>query len=194
MKWTLSPEQMRALWQAELRTTPMRELEAELEWLGTKAGELEERILAGDPDDVELAGWGLQIDGAGALAKAELERRIRLGRRLQGPLYSREWIWDLKCRIHLPEFIVGMHDGTGLKRTGSHYVGLCPYHVEDTASLHVWDDHYKCFGCGEYGDVFDWLLKKACGSFREAVEYAARYVGIALPAIDRRTVLGAYDR
>src|SRR5205085_9771388 len=140
-----------------------------------------EARLAADPEDVGIAAWGLMLDRRGALMVAEIKRRQRLGRRLEGPTYSRTFIADLKAQIPLHELIVSMHDGTKLARCGNHYVGLCPYHVEDTASLHVWEDHYKCFGCGEYGDVLDWLTKRAVRSWIEAVEYAARYVGVPLP-------------
>ena len=33
----------------------------------------------------------------------------------------------------------------------------CPFHNDETPSFHVFQDGYKCFGCGEHGDYFDWL-------------------------------------
>ena len=33
----------------------------------------------------------------------------------------------------------------------------CPFHADDTPSLHVYDDHYYCFGCGAHGNHLDWL-------------------------------------
>jgi hypothetical protein len=179
---------------AELRVIPIRDLEAELEWRATSIASLEQRLdHAAEPD--ELALWGLGLERQCELLKAEILRRLALGRPLTGPRYSRQWIMELKARIDLPEFIVGMHDGTRLKRSGNHCVGLCPFHVENTGSFHVWNDHYWCFSCHEHGDVFDWLLKKACSSWVEAVEYVARYLGVPLPdPAQPRTVLGAYVR
>jgi len=180
---------------AELRRTPMADLEGELEWVGCSAADLEERIGAGAEDETELACWGLILEQRGALAKAEIERRLRLKQPLRGPVYSRQFVLDLKARIDLPELIVSMHAGTHLKRAGNHMVGLCPYHADNSASLHVWTDHYHCFGCQEHGDCFDWLMKMAVRNWREAVEYVAKWVGVPLPKQGAPgTVLGAYER
>ena len=48
-----------------------------------------------------------------------------------------------------------------LKRSGKDYKGLCPFHNEKTPSFHVNLDKgiYKCFGCGEGGDVFTFVQK-----------------------------------
>jgi hypothetical protein len=35
----------------------------------------------------------------------------------------------------------------------------CPFHDEKTPSLHIYPDHYYCFGCGAYGDHIDWLIQ-----------------------------------
>lgn len=171
---------------AELRLIDTAALQAELEWCATEVAELEERIAAPDAigrlaDNEELAWWGLTVEQRAERIKAELERRHRLGVKLPGAKYSRDWIRGLKDRIALHELIVEMHDGTQLKRSGTHYVGLCPFHVEQTGSLHVWPDHFHCFGCGNRGDVFDWLTQMAVRTFVEAVEYAAKYAGVALP-------------
>lgn len=168
---------------AELGHIPLADLRAELESCALDYTELELRVATteGDAEQVELAAWGLMIEKRGVLIKLELQRRQRLGALLPGPTYSREWLHELKNRIDLPELIVSMHAGTGLKRSGTHFVGLCPYHVEQTGSLCVWPDHYHCYGCGEHGDVFDWLMKMAVPTWRDAVEYAARYAGVPLP-------------
>jgi CHC2 zinc finger/Toprim domain len=34
----------------------------------------------------------------------------------------------------------------------------CPFHDDSTPSLHVYDDHFHCFGCGAHGDHIDWLM------------------------------------
>ena len=34
----------------------------------------------------------------------------------------------------------------------------CPFHADDTPSLHVYADHFHCFGCGAHGDHVDWLM------------------------------------
>lgn len=46
-----------------------------------------------------------------------------------------------------------------LQRQGRNHRGLCPFHAEGTPSFYVFGEHYHCFGCGEHGDVFDFLSK-----------------------------------
>ncbi|MSS43653.1 DNA primase [Anaerosalibacter bizertensis] len=69
-----------------------------------------------------------------------------------------------------------------LKRTGSNYVGICPFHSEKTPSFTVSDtkQFYHCFGCGEGGDVISFIMKKENLSFPEAVKFLADKVGIPL--------------
>lgn len=194
---------------AELRVVPMRDLEAELESIGTRAAELEflldhsgdsvaqeiQRLFGPTEDDTFLIADQETCDWRGAVLKAEISRRLALKVPLQGPRFSRDWVFDLKSRVDLPSFIVGQHDGTQLKRTGSHMVGLCPFHVEHTGSLHVWERHFHCFGCGNHGDVFDWLLQMAVRDWVEAVEYVAKWLGVPIPRSgESGTVLGMYDR
>ena len=51
-------------------------------------------------------------------------------------------------------------DYVKLKKSGSGFTGLCPYHNEKTPSFHVTPrlGIYKCFGCGESGDVFKFIM------------------------------------
>ncbi len=70
-----------------------------------------------------------------------------------------------------------------LKRRGENYLGLCPFHNEKTPSFTVSPakQFFKCFGCGEGGTVFNFLLKKEGLSFSEAVRALARKAGVDLP-------------
>ena len=62
--------------------------------------------------------------------------------------------------------------GIKLKRSGTRYVGLCPFHAEKTPSFYVFDDQrFKCFGCGERGDVIDFVQKLYGLSFPEALKH-----------------------
>jgi DNA primase len=69
-----------------------------------------------------------------------------------------------------------------LKRSGRHLKGLCPFHNEKTPSFTVNSDtqRYRCFGCGENGDVFSFLMRMENLTFQEAVEQLARKAGIQL--------------
>jgi DNA primase len=58
----------------------------------------------------------------------------------------------------------------------------CPFHTEDTPSFHVRVQHemFKCFGCGESGDVFSFVQKIRGIGFREALEFLADRCGVTL--------------
>ena len=70
-----------------------------------------------------------------------------------------------------------------LRRAGRTWKGLCPFHQEKTPSFTVNPDRqiFKCFGCGEGGDVFRFLMEFEKLSFPEAVETLAGRAGIPLP-------------
>ena len=69
-----------------------------------------------------------------------------------------------------------------LTQVGNRYKGLCPFHGEKTPSFMVTEElgMYKCFGCGEGGDVFTFLEKYDGMTFAEALEYLADRAGIVL--------------
>ena len=69
-----------------------------------------------------------------------------------------------------------------LKKAGSSYKGLCPFHNEKTPSFSVDEGRqtYKCFGCGEGGDVISFVEKYYNLDFMEAMEMLAREYGIEL--------------
>lgn len=74
-------------------------------------------------------------------------------------------------------------DVVALRRRGNRAVGLCPFHAEKTPSFNVseQDGFYHCFGCGEGGDVFTFVMKTQSASFPEAVRTVAQRFGLALP-------------
>ncbi|MCW5947321.1 MAG: DNA primase [Fimbriimonadales bacterium] len=69
-----------------------------------------------------------------------------------------------------------------LKRSGSSWRGLCPFHTEKTPSFHVNPQRgrYTCFGCQATGDVFDWVMRTENVDFRGALEILAARAGITL--------------
>lgn len=71
-----------------------------------------------------------------------------------------------------------------LKKSGANYWGCCPFHSEKTPSFSVSPAKqiYKCFGCGEGGDVLSFLMKINNQSFHEVVREQAEALGIELPA------------
>lgn len=60
------------------------------------------------------------------------------------------------------------------------HLACCPFHGEKTPSFHIWQKKqvYKCFGCGESGDVFRFVMKHQKKTFTEAVEWLAAYYKI----------------
>lgn len=74
-----------------------------------------------------------------------------------------------------------------LKRVGSNYQALCPFHSEKSPSFYVSDtmQRFKCFGCGETGDVFTFLEKFEGMTFGEALRHLAEKAGVQL---ERRAV------
>lgn len=69
-----------------------------------------------------------------------------------------------------------------LKRSGRNFMGLCPFHNEKSPSFSVSQDKqiYKCFGCGEAGNVISFVMKNRNMSFLDAVKYLASRANITL--------------
>ncbi len=74
-------------------------------------------------------------------------------------------------------------DYVKLKRSGSGFTGLCPFHNEKTPSFHVTPNLgiYKCFGCGAGGDVFNFVMEMEGVGFTEALRTLAERFNVDLP-------------
>ena len=74
-------------------------------------------------------------------------------------------------------------DVVSLKKSGQGFTGLCPFHNEKTPSFRVNPDMgiFKCFGCGEGGDAFSFVMKTEHVSFMEAVRSLAERYNVDLP-------------
>jgi len=70
-----------------------------------------------------------------------------------------------------------------LKKRGRNWVGLCPFHSDKDPSFSVSEDKqiFYCFGCGEGGDVFKFLMRMEGLSFAEAARTLAERYGIEIP-------------
>jgi hypothetical protein len=69
---------------------------------------------------------------------------------------------------------------TSLRKAGKDFRGLCPFHDEKTPSFYVVPSKgiFKCFGCGEGGDVFDFVMKTRKVGFKEALSELAADAGL----------------
>jgi DNA primase len=91
---------------------------------------------------------------------------------------------EIKARVDLVELI---GRSVQLKKAGSLYRGLCPFHAEKTPSFFVrpQTQSFHCYGCNKSGSAFDWLMEREHLDFGEALRTLANMTGVALP--ERRT-------
>ncbi|HPG72230.1 MAG TPA: DNA primase, partial [Syntrophales bacterium] len=92
-------------------------------------------------------------------------------------------IEEVRNRINIVDLV---SEYVTLKKAGRNYLGSCPFHKEKTPSFTVNAEKqiYHCFGCGEGGNAFSFLMKIDNMTFPEAVRHLAGKLGIALPARD----------
>jgi len=98
---------------------------------------------------------------------------------LQGHI-PQEKIGEIKSRVNIVDLV---SEYVTLKKAGRNFVGLCPFHKEKTPSFSVNPEKqiFYCFGCGEGGDIFAFLMKINGASFAESARYLANKAGIEIP-------------
>ena len=94
--------------------------------------------------------------------------------------YSDELIEEIRSRNDIVDVISSY---VKLTKKGSTYFGLCPFHNEKSPSFSVTPSKqmYYCFGCGQGGNVFTFVMKYENMTFTEAVKFLADKAGISLP-------------
>src|SRR3546814_10187062 len=85
---------------------------------------------------------------------------------------------------------------TQLRRSGSRWVGLCPFHAEKTPSFSVNQELgvYRCWGCQVSGDAITFIREKEQLDFVAAVELLAGWAGITLRYDDKDQGAGRMRR
>ncbi len=100
--------------------------------------------------------------------------------------FSEDYIQELIDKNDIVEYI---SRSVRLKRTGSTFKGLCPFHKEKTPSFSVSPDKqlFYCFGCGKGGTVINYVMQQENLDFVESVKLLAEKCGMELPEDDRGT-------
>ena len=95
-------------------------------------------------------------------------------------LFPQTFIDDLRLQSNILQIV---QEYVPLKRAGTSYKGLCPFHSEKTPSFQVHPEKgfFHCFGCGAGGDVLKFLELHEKVGFQDAVRMLAQKVGVALP-------------
>ncbi len=93
---------------------------------------------------------------------------------------DRSQVEEIKERLDIAEIAKGYLPS--MRKAGRNYFALCPFHNEKSPSFSINSDlgMYKCFGCGETGDVITFIEKMEGLEFPEALEIAAGKAGVTL--------------
>jgi DNA primase len=67
-----------------------------------------------------------------------------------------DFLEELRARTRLTA-LIGRK--VPLDGSGRHMKGGCPFHGEQSPSFYVYDDAFHCFGCGEHGDAFSFVMR-----------------------------------
>ena len=94
--------------------------------------------------------------------------------------YSQTLLDDIRAAVDIVDLVSRF---VNLRKAGSHWKGLCPFHTEKTPSFTVnpRKSIFHCFGCGVGGDAFGFVMRQDRLSFPEAVRALAKTAGVALP-------------
>lgn len=97
--------------------------------------------------------------------------------------YSDDLIEEIRMRNDIVDVISGY---IKLQKKGNSYFGLCPFHNEKSPSFSVapHKQMFHCFGCGEGGNVFSFIMKYENYSFLEALKVLADKAGVQLPEME----------
>ena len=106
--------------------------------------------------------------------------------------YSEEIIEEVRSANDIVDVVSNY---VQLKRNGSNYFGLCPFHREKTPSFSVASEKqiFHCFGCGKGGNVIKFVMGVENISFVEAIQMLAERAKIDLPSNDTRDLYLSQD-
>lgn len=92
----------------------------------------------------------------------------------------------IKARVDLVQLVASRLPD--LHKRGRNWWACCPFHSEKTASFCIWpeDGRWKCFGCGESGDIFSFVMRDQNLTFADALKQLAEKAGVELDDRPRR--------
>ncbi|MBR3879778.1 MAG: DNA primase [Clostridia bacterium] len=98
--------------------------------------------------------------------------------------FSKDLVEEIRSRNDIVE-LIGMY--VNLKRAGSNFSGLCPYHSEKSPSFTVFPatQSFYCFGCGAGGDAITFAMRSENLDYPGAVEFLAKRAGITIPTDEK---------
>ncbi len=101
-------------------------------------------------------------------------------------MIPREKIDEIRESADIVDFISGY---VQLKKKGRNLFGLCPFHIEKTPSFSVNQEKqiFHCFGCGEGGNIYTFIMKIEKLSFGEAIELLADKLRIPIKKVTSKT-------
>lgn len=99
---------------------------------------------------------------------------------MSGKLFPEEFVAEVRAAN---DIVAVVGDYVRLKKVGHNFVGLCPFHNEDTPSFNVNREKqmFYCFGCNVGGDVIEFIRQREKVDFPEAVRILAERAHLPLP-------------
>lgn len=99
--------------------------------------------------------------------------------------YSEEILDEIRTRL---DIVAVISEYVPLKKGGKNFKGLCPFHQEKNPSFMVDEERqiFHCFGCGEGGNIFTFIMKMEKLNFPEAIKMLAQKAGVSLPVSEKQ--------
>ena len=100
---------------------------------------------------------------------------------------------EIKDRLNVADVIASY---IPVKRSGSAFKAVCPFHSEKSASLMISPAKqiWHCFGCGAGGDIFGFVMRFENVEFKEALKMLADKAGVTLPVYNRQNIEQESDK
>ncbi|WP_300854586.1 CHC2 zinc finger domain-containing protein [uncultured Clostridium sp.] len=126
------------------------------------------------------------------------EETLQSEKRLMDKNFSKGDIIKLKSDLrHTTDILEVAEDlGITVQKNGRNYVGICPFHDENTPSFFISQEKqiYKCFGCGKGGDVISLVSEIKKISYRESMQYLKQNYVIPYQKANQRIVATEKER